>query len=180
MSRQVTLSILGLYNYDNTLFDNLVLPSSLNKSIVVDNILMELAELEVIYPDPEFMKFAIGRWSAKQKFAWEDYMKVLEVADYDPFVNMDRSRNYKEKTTRDLTYTQNTNAWNDTSADGVQRGKDTDKGTVDFEHTERTVGDSAMYTKQNIIEQEMDVRKKYQIYDIIVNEFKQRFCLQVY
>lgn len=180
MSTQVTLSILGLYNYDNTLFDGMVIPSSLDKSLIIDNILMELAELEVIYPDPEFMKFAIARWSKKQLPAWESYMKVLNVSDYDPFINMDRSRNYKEKTTRDLTYTQNTNAWNDTSADGVQRGMDTDKGTVDFEHTERTFGDSAMYSKQNIIEQEMDVRLKYQIYDMIVNEFKQRFCLQVY
>ena len=79
MSTQVTLSILGLYKYDNTLFDGMVVPSSLDKNLIIDNILMELAELEVIYPDPDFMKFAIARWSAKQKFAWEDYMKVLEV-----------------------------------------------------------------------------------------------------
>ena len=180
MSRQNTLSILGLYKYDNTIFDDMSVPSSLDKSVIVNNILMELAELEVIYPDADFMKFAIQEWSKKQLPAWNSYMAVLNVNNYDPFINMDRNRNYTDTTTRDLTYKQNTNAWNDTSTNGLQREVDTDSGTVTFQHYERTYGDSAMYSKQNIIEQEMDVRLKYQIYDMIVNEFKQRFCLQVY
>ena len=64
-----TLSILGLYNYDSTIFDNLVTPFEDNENLI-QNILMECAELEILYPDADFMKFAIGAWSQKQLPIW--------------------------------------------------------------------------------------------------------------
>ena len=34
------MTLIGLYNYDNTLFDNLTLPEGINKDIAVNEILM--------------------------------------------------------------------------------------------------------------------------------------------
>ena len=45
---RATMDLLALYNYDNTLLDDLVIPAELDKQILVDNLLMETAEQEVI------------------------------------------------------------------------------------------------------------------------------------
>lgn len=52
---RATLSILGLYQREPTLFDELELPGSMNKDVLIDNILYEAATLEAYYPDPNFM-----------------------------------------------------------------------------------------------------------------------------
>ena len=58
-----SLSILGLYQWDNTLFDPLTVPAGVDKQTVVNNILMDCAELEVLYSNPDTMKTAISIWS---------------------------------------------------------------------------------------------------------------------
>ena len=58
---KATLSILGLYNYDNSIFDDMQLPTALTgrKDEIKEDILLECAEFEILYPDSDFMKFAI-------------------------------------------------------------------------------------------------------------------------
>ena len=186
MARGQILSLMGLYEWDNTIFSEWVLPSIIDPDVFFPNLMLDTAELEVLYPDPDFLKHAMGIWSEKELERWESYIAVLNVSDYDPFVNMDRHRNYSDTTTPNLTTTSETGvkAWNtitstDPYADREQTTvKATGKNT--FEHYEHNYGDSAMYSKQDIIEKEMDVRKKYLIMDMIIQDFKNRFCLQIY
>ena len=70
---------MGLYRADSELFNLLQVPSELGKETVVNNILMECAELEVLYPNPAFMKYAIGEWSKMYKEVWE---RLLASVDY--------------------------------------------------------------------------------------------------
>ena len=58
-----TITLWGLYKWDNTIFDTLVIPYTVEKEDIVNNILLECSELEVVYPDPDFMKTAIGSWA---------------------------------------------------------------------------------------------------------------------
>ena len=53
-------------------------------------------------------------------------------------------------------------------------------GTVRNEYEHTFEGDSAMFTKQNIVNQEMEMRLKYDLYKIIIDEFKMKFCLLIY
>lgn len=95
-----TMSVLGLYNYDNTLFANMVYPSGFNagdKTTFVNNLLMELAELEVLYTDPSFMKFAIENWSKKELYTWNRVYAASE-AEYNPIENYDRIENSSDVT----------------------------------------------------------------------------------
>ena len=210
MARGELLSVLGLYRYDPTIFDNFAVPYGVDKDNLVAEIIFETAELEVLIPDSDLLKSMIGVWSNVRMKSWQDMMNVLTVRGYDPFINMDR----KETETRDLHGTanntrsyneQNENTPNLTTTDQIQSydsgawqdrqkrlnsGKETakhtgstgdagstsDNGTI----TRRTIGDSAMYTKQNIIEQEMRIREQYDIYQIIIGEFKKEFCLLIY
>lgn len=83
------LTIMGLYNYDNTIFDNLMLPDGVDKPTLVDNIILETAELECIYPTPGFLKTAIGLWSNVQVLTWDRVYAVTQL-EYNPIENYDR------------------------------------------------------------------------------------------
>ena len=242
MSRGILLDIMALYNHDQTLFSAFQVPTSITwvehgpdgdvthtesipytKQNIVDNILLECAELEVVYPDSDYMKLAIGVWSAKRLYTWQRIADVL-YRKYDPFVNMNRHEwrttlenrnlagsetpNLTDRETRNLTGTNdstvtgNVNAFNDSSANGVQRDKvttdqdTTDTGTVTNTHTGTvnttdtgTVtttddfhieGDSAIRDAQDIMRLETQERLADDLIDIIIEDFKKRFCLMVY
>lgn len=80
------LSILGLYNHDKTIFDAMVLPDGVDKDIVINNILLECAELEVIYPSWPAMAFGIEYWSKKELPVWRKLYDTT-VLEYDPLTN---------------------------------------------------------------------------------------------
>lgn len=89
------LTIMGLYNYDNTIFDNLQVPTGVDKPTLVNNIILETAEMECVYPTPVFLKTAIGLWSNVQILTWERAYSDMQ-AEYSPIENYDR---YETETT---------------------------------------------------------------------------------
>lgn len=89
---RASLSITGLYNWDDTLFDNLVFPDGFtnpDKAVTVANILAECSELEIMYPDWEFMYEAIGYWSMKELPTWQ-HIYDMSLLEYNPIENYDR------------------------------------------------------------------------------------------
>lgn len=84
------IDLITMYNYDNTIFDNLQLPSTMNKDDFVNNLLLETAELELLYSNPDFLKFAIGAWSKKELSIWEKLDATLHY-EYNPINNTDRT-----------------------------------------------------------------------------------------
>lgn len=95
MAVSATLSILALYRYDSTLFDGLQLPEGVDKETLVDNILLDAASLEVLYPDPVFLNRAINVWSKKRLPVWTELQKTLEY-EYNPIDNYDRTETVTE------------------------------------------------------------------------------------
>lgn len=90
------LTMIGLYEYDNTLFDNLSLPVELDKDTLVDNILLRSGEFEVIYPDADFMKFSIGAWSRKWSATITRWVNALAI-EYNPLENYDRYEHWTDE-----------------------------------------------------------------------------------
>ena len=103
---KANLSIIGAYNYDSTLFDNLHLPEDVDRETVISNILDCCAELELLYPDLPYLKNAIGYWSAKEMPYWEK-IREMETAEYNPIENYDRYDTEVETT--DRAHDRNTN-----------------------------------------------------------------------
>ena len=95
---RATLSILGLYKYRPDVFDLFKLPEGVSLDSVRDNILMDLAELELLYPSGEFMKTAIGIWSSKQLPVWEKLYATTKL-EYNPIHNYDRTEEWTEQET---------------------------------------------------------------------------------
>ena len=73
----------------------------LDKDTLVDNLLLETAELNVLYTDPDFMKFAIGRWSAKELPVWQALYESM-FFKYNPIWNKDGSLRHSTTETRNL------------------------------------------------------------------------------
>ena len=89
MGRAVNLSPLGLYRWDQTIFDLMQIPEELDKDTLVDNLLAETAELEVLYPNPVVFKNLVGVWSAKQIDIWNRLYATTQY-EYDPIENYNR------------------------------------------------------------------------------------------
>lgn len=179
-----TLSILGLYNYDPSVFDELSVPdvAGLDRDDLIKEILLNFAELEVLYPNAEVMKTTIGTWSRSRLNTWEKMARVL-FEDYDPFINIKRDevRTITEERNLKNEVQNRVNAWNDV-ATPVDRssGEAKDTGTVKTTEHFHVEGDSAITDAQDVLRKEMEVRTRYNMYDIIKEEFKQRFCIMIY
>lgn len=93
MSRGATVSIMGLYNNDESLFDLMNYPEGMTETemdCVKFSILTECAELEVLYPNPLVMKNMIGLWSYKELFYWQRVYNASQL-EYNPIENYRRN-----------------------------------------------------------------------------------------
>ena len=102
MSTMQRLTLIGIYDYDPTLFDGLTLPDGYDKTTFIDSLLLEHGEKCVLYSNPEFMKFSIGAWGRKWALELERIYKALS-AEYDPIFNYDRYEEYSDNEGRKLT-----------------------------------------------------------------------------
>lgn len=221
---RATLDLLGIYKYHPTLFNEFVIPEALDKETLTDNLLMESAEMEIIYPDADFLEAAIGSWSKKMIGVWNKLFDTTQY-EYNPIWNKDgtiieletrdlkgsdhttdntdRVDNLQDKETRDLTdknlhsvYGFNSSSASPESQDeGEYKGNDTfdhtgrqdvdrefqkdttDTGTVKHERTER--GNIGLTPTQELIEKQRDV-VRFNVMDVIIKDFMQRFCIGVY
>ena len=89
------ISILALYQYDSTIFSELVLPEDADVQTIIDKILIDNAELSLVYTEPKTVKMLIGNWSKIQAPNWARIMEALE-AEYSPIENYDRYEDFTD------------------------------------------------------------------------------------
>lgn len=82
------LSILGLYNYDKSIFDDFNVPEGMDKETAIETIFSECNDLEIIYPNPYTMKVAIKLWTKAELPIWERMYKDT-LLEYNPLWNVD-------------------------------------------------------------------------------------------
>ena len=84
----VTMSVYGLYQYNENLFDELALPDGIERETVINNILLDSMELETFITDPDALKTSIGYWSRAQLPIWQHLKETTEYV-YNPIWNKD-------------------------------------------------------------------------------------------
>ena len=89
MSTMQRLTLIGLFNYDSSLFDNLTLPDGYDKDTFIESLLLEHGEKCVLYSDFDFMRYSIGVWSRKWALELSRIYEAL-TAEYNPIYNYDR------------------------------------------------------------------------------------------
>ncbi|MBR5583339.1 MAG: hypothetical protein IKW21_02300 [Lachnospiraceae bacterium] len=94
------LTLIGLHQWmianNDDLFKNLSVPTGIDRNKVINTILMNGAEFEVLYADPDFMQFLIGPWSDKWMHTMERWQKALSI-DYNPLENYDRMEDWTDE-----------------------------------------------------------------------------------
>ncbi len=163
-----TLSILGLYNYNKLLFSGFVLPDGVDRDTVINNLLMECAEFEALYPDPNFMQSAIAYWSRTMLSVWQKLYDTTKL-EYNPIENYNRHEEYTDES-------ESISSRNSYENAGFV---DAGKATGELTHKAHLYGNIGVTTSQEMIKQEREV-SDFNIYDRIISDFKKRFCLMIY
>lgn len=203
-----SLSIYGLYTYDNSIFANLTVPNGMSKDDLVVQILTECSDFALIYPNFDFMKMLIGVWSNKEQKIWEN-LYMSENIEYNPIENYDRQESITRIVNTNAEGTSNGTALNTSGDNGETKTGQTAYDSNTFKDTSRvqansnsnsqsvnsesvknnssgsetvinhTHGNIGVTTAQQMIEGFREV-SKFCTYDYIVQSFKDRFCVQVY
>lgn len=203
MSRKMTMNLLSLYNYDESLFDNLVLPEGIDKDTLVENLLLDTVSQEVLYADPDIMKQAIGMWSKKELPVWQRLKDTLDIrGTYNPIYNYDRNEEITNDHTSNTTESENHNTNKGTDTTKVSQGSfnsndltqvnqqdnilgsgndENGRDTFTGDHTfnAHLYGNIGVTTTQEMLREELSI-DEINILDYIIDSFKNRFILSVY
>ena len=172
-----TMSLYAMYTYLPSLFDDIELPTGVEKEVLIDNILLECAEFEILYTNPNFLKAAITSWSRKQEKVWSSLNNTFDL-DYNPIWNVDGTETIVRELESSGNDTNKVVGFNSTTLQ-TNNAVDT-TGTVKETITNTRSGNIGVTMTQQMLERELDVRPKLNIYNYIIQDFKQRFCLLVY
>ena len=227
------LTLWGIYQYDKTLFDNIVLPDGIDKDNLVSDIMRNSGDLYPYHQVSEYLKRNITFWFSRRLFDFDRMYNSLRM-EYSPIENYDRiediKREYKDSGTDTETLTlgsSTTSSHTGTDTDSTQGGGSNEKGVSAYNEdgytnrekdtethnsnntqtynstvtntgsgsdktqtdygkqrteTEKTRihGNIGVTTSQQMIESEMSLRAKYDIYKIISREFEREFLVQIY
>ena len=181
------MSILGLYNWDPTILNALDLPAEIDKKILIPDLLAQLAEYEIIYPDADTVRAILESWSRHRKPVWERIVKAT-AAEYDPIENYDRREDWTDDGTGSASgsadqYSAGYNPNNQGDPPGMVKQASTDTGSSsssNVHHVGRIHGNIGVTTSQQMLEQELAVAGKLDPYQYIINDFKRRFCVLLF
>ena len=121
MGRAVNLSPLGLYEWDNTVFNLMQIPEALDRDVLVKNLLAQTAELEVLYPNPVVFKNLVALWSAKEIDVWNRLYATTQY-EYNPIENYNRYETQESEGTDHVTHSGTDSTTNSELHTGTDRG----------------------------------------------------------
>lgn len=178
-----------VYAYDyflkGGLLANAAFPEGIDKDTVRTTILLNAGELEPLYKDPEFMQMAVENWAKKWYHSFERWNQALSE-NYDPLHNYDRYEDWIDKTDSsvksDSTTETKKSAYDSTSLtpyDATDYGN-TDTVDATGTHHGHLYGNIGVTTSATMLTEEMEVRGKYNLYNMIADCFATELCLLVY
>lgn len=212
-------SIQAIYRYDKTIFDGLRLPTVsdivnvrdiidnppvLNKDTLIANIILNCAELSLVYPDPETIREIVTVWTDVNFQKWCDLYSTM-LYKYNPIWNKDGSYTDERVLSRKDNGTANSSG--SSSVDGDLRHNVTGYDTNAYSpNTQEVTDNSSSYTSQGATEdnraetektvhteqgnigvtttQAMIIEQRnvveFNLYDYITQDFKRNFCVMVY
>ena len=182
MRPDITISVLGMWQFDNALFDKFAVPAQIDKQDVVDAILLECAELPVVYTNWDVLQGAIGLLSKRRLNSWERMATAL-FEEYDPLFNFDRyedSNDDENTASSESANSVNTvNGYNGDAEHDKQNTTGNSETKRNNKHKGHLYGNIGVTTSAQMLEGELEIRKQ-DLISIIVREFKENFCIMVY
>ena len=217
------ISIMGLYQYDPTIFDGLEMPRKedlrnkeylvtgikpLDKQLFIDHLCISLAEISLVYSDPDVVRYMISTWSRvnydrflslwetllyKYNPIWNKDGVILETRDLTFTDDEDTTGHVHSTGTSDGTVDDNVTGYDsNTYSPNTQTVQDIDtSSTADHSGTRdllrrdtgtierKETGNIGVTTTQEMLKAQRDI-VDFNIYDYMTNEFKREFCVMVY
>ena len=195
------VSLLAVYNHDNTVLDGLEIPEEMERDTLISKLLFETAELTLVYSNPGTLKEMIEYWSLTRIEIWNNLWNLAHE-EYDPLVNYDRTetervahgkrveiRYHDEKdgsvTTNNKVFGFNSNESVGKDSTQTTNGLDTDGSNTEINSgtdvtSKTSKGNIGVTTYQQMMKEELEMRPKLDIYTYIIEEFKHQFCVLVY
>ena len=194
---QPRMTLYGMYQYDPTLFDGVILPEGMDKTLMINQIIRQSGDLFPYYQVPPQVKTAITEWFTRRK---ENFAKLWQgfTAEYNPIENYDRQEDSTE--TPNITHTLSNsgqdastneadvqgyngtdyvpNSRTKSSGTSSTNGTDTESGTRTY--TSRIHGNIGVTTSAQMLEGELALRRSLDIYALIAEEFENDNLIQVY
>lgn len=201
-----TMTLMGLLTYDpELLYENFNLPNSLLsiKTLLLEHIVFECAELEIVISDPIWFGRVLYAWSFIMSPQWEYFLKWKLAQDKTTTENAKGGRKLTKKSTRTpelTTQTTNTTSNEEQGESTILNSAYNQSTYYPSEHRENdsiqnisndgtvhyTGSESYQYEEnENVVFDIEDIDKILKngyvnIANIICTDFKERFCLMVY
>ena len=191
---RATLTVTGLYNYDNTIFDGWTMPQGVDIEHLKDNILYECSGLELTLPNADLFKVCTASWCRRKAHAWERALSAIN-AEYNPIHNYDRQEIVSDaetgssgvsgelsNSTEDRTAAFNSSTYSPKERTTVNQDSESSATYgKNVQHLSTIKGNIGVTTSQQMIEAEEKLAENgLDIYAIITRDFKREFCLMVY
>lgn len=194
---QPRMTLYGMYQYDPTLFDGVILPEGMDKTLMINQIIRQSGDLFPYYQVPPEVKSAITEWFTRRK---DNFAKLWQgfTAEYNPIENYDRQEDSTE--TPNITHTLSNsgqdastneadvqgyngtdyvpNSRTKSSGTSSTNGTDTESGTRTY--TSRIHGNIGVTTSAQMLEGELALRRSLDLYALIAEEFENDNLIQVY
>lgn len=175
-------------------------PEGVDRDVVINDIKIQCAELELLYSDPDILKYMIDVWTKKNYSVWAKLEETLNYK-YNPIWNVEGSetmeitrhdqegRDLQNVRKPDLTTTSKVAGYNDSTLQN--RDQVTETGTDRENHTGEITNDGTetrvftrgmnlgVMTTQQLIREQREL-VQFTVCEFITNSFKNEFCLMVY
>ena len=187
------ITLLGLYQYSNTLFAQLQLPSFQvqilpapqltwvpDKDTLIALILEKASDFPCLYPNFDFMQFMIGVWSKNCAYMMNE-LWLTTVTKYKIAENYDRTTTITRTTsssgtgsTTDASTAFNVDAFKDTHKSSTIASDSGSESVSDYTH-----GNIGIRSAQELILQDREVAL-FKWYDVVSDDFIHKFCIELY
>lgn len=187
------VSLLGLYNFNNTLFEQITMPSVVlspgdtpqvvyipDKDTLISLILEKSADFPALYPDWDFMHFMCGVWSKNCAYMMQTLWDTLN-AKFNPIENYDRRSSITRETSAqsDGTVVGSQTAFNSDTFKDTGKSTSSDNATGTETVTDYTHGNIGVRSGQELQAQSREMAM-FKWYDIVSDDFINKFCVQIY
>lgn len=195
MSR-AKITLIGLNNYcvakGYSLFDQVLIPSGIDRDMLIHAILLRAGDFEVLYPNPDFMQDVINSLFKRWYKTFAKWEKALNI-EYDPLSNYDRKEEWSDSSKADTSTDSSSNS-DDTvkvsSYDSdMMHDKDrsigkndsniTSRSNANNKRTGRAYGNIGVTTSQQMLDAELTIAR-FNLYNQIADIIVRDICIMVY
>lgn len=187
---KITLN--SLFNYDKSLFNNIELNNYIDKDVMVSVILEKCGEFPLLYPDIDYMKYAINLFFKKHKNTFDKWSELYQL-EYNPLHNYDRHEEYSDddnlKATSKTSGTSESkvSAFNDfensntyqPSSKNIGDNSGTTESKKHSKHEAHLYGNIGVTTSMELWIAQFDL-VKINIYEEIAKLFADDYCIKIY